>query len=319
MRKSRRSQRGDALITTSLALVVLIILSVMLARYLQTLSYQNRANLALTRIENVVDAMQRAYMANMVLGVAPNSINAYPGNGAALIAAGYLENCIAADEANGLCINRLKLPWVDSSNNDETIDITTFIDPADNHPAFTVTFSLGNIYPVKQRNIIRTRISQLPDYTEDGSNNVTITYTRPGSEVSLENLVRRDGSTPMTADWDFGDVYLDNVKDISFTGISDRTALTGSLKLGSVLVSSSAGVSVAYNTCQAGYTPQIEVWTQSLGTSTLQYNVKAFASWYVDDGSKWIVHFRSTAENSSGTKTYYYTGTVVYATWCDFS
>lgn len=319
MKHLLKRQRGDAIVSTALALVVIILVMTMLAKVAQQLRYETTASVALGRVEGVRDAMQRAYMENIILGVAPDSSTAYPANGAALVTGGQIEECLAADEMDGYCINRLKLPWVDSDNNDEMIDVTAITDPSDGYPAFTLSFSLANVYPLQLRNMIRSRMSQLPTFTEDSTNTVTITFTRPASEVSLENLVKRDGTTTMTDDWDVGSVYLDNVKDMSYTDLSDRTGMTGLLKLGSVVITSSAGKRVNKQTCPTGYKAEIEVWTQSLGTSTLQYNVKNFASWYVGNTDYWQIYFKSTAENASGTKSYFYEGTVVYATWCDFS
>lgn len=319
MKRTLKRQGGNAIISVSIALVFMTLALIMLMKLFERFKYENTANITFNRIVDVRDAMQRAYMANMIAGIAPNDATAYPENGAALIATGTLEDCTEDDEANGYCINHLKLPWVDSDNIDEKIDVTRITDSSDSYPAFTLSFSLANVYPLSLRNIIRSKISQLPSFKENSTNTVTIKFTRPASEVSLDNLVRRDGSTTMTADWDVGSVYLDNVKDMSYTNLTDRTGITGMLKLGSVLVNSSAGVAVPKPNCPSGYSPQIEVWTQSLGASTLQYNVKNFASWYVDNTTTWQVFFKSTAESSTGNKSYFYEGTVVYATWCDFS
>ncbi|MFC5079639.1 hypothetical protein VTH8203_00840 [Vibrio thalassae] len=321
---SIKRQQGDILVGTLISLVILIIVTLMLAQAAKQWQYEQTAAVAVNRITVVQDAMQRGYINAITQGVAPNNIAAYPASRANLIALDLIEACSIGQEIAGQCIDQTKLPWVTMTNADQLMTITPFIDPSDNYPAFNITFSIANIAPMKKRMIIRNAISQLPNYTEDAAGNVTIAFTRPGSSVAQDNLVRRDGTAPMTADWDYGNFdlnnvkYINNVDDISFKNITDRTALTGSIKLGSVVISNSSGVLVAKPACPSGYTAQIQVWTVSLGTTDLQYNVKNFASWDVDSGNHWRIYFRSTAENSSGNKSYFYQGVVAYGTWCDF-
>ncbi|MDF9399135.1 hypothetical protein [Vibrio sp. 1180_3] len=320
-----RKQSGDALLATLMALVILIVISIMIAKAARVWQYELIAKTAVKRINTVHEAMQRAYIDGITVGTPPTSIATYPADATALISQGYLNDCTIAQENAGQCISLVKLPWVTTGNADQLMTIAPFIDPADNYPAFRITFSLAGIQPLKKQMIIRKEISQLPSYTEDASGNVTMQFTRPGSSIAQDNLVRRDGTTKMTNDWDYGNFDLNNVKyindvdDISFKGVTDRTALTGSIKMGSTIVTNSSGKTITKPSCPVGYSPQIQVWTVSLGTTDLQYNVKNFAAWDVNSGANWKVYFRSTAENSSGTRTYFYQGVVGYATWCDFS
>ena len=119
---------------------------------------------------------------------------------------------------------------------------------------------------------------------------------------------------------DYGGFYLDNVRDISFTGLTDRTALTGTVKVGSLVTSGATGTSVAKPTCPTDYQPRIEVAVKGITAtgSDLPYNLKAVAAWAVDNGVDWLVRYRATGEDVDGVKTYFDDGAVTYFTWCDF-
>ncbi|MGR5296810.1 hypothetical protein ACPV5U_24350 [Vibrio mediterranei] len=323
-----KRQKGLTAVEALFGVILLTAFGIAAMQALQRLSYETTAEVALKRIINISDVMQRAYIDSITRGTAPNDITSYPQDVAALIAQSRIPNCSVAQEFAGQCIHEAKLPWVTTTNADQMMTITRFIDPVDNFPAFRISFSLAGIPSITQRNVIRNRISTLPNYTENAANTVTITYSRPGSAVSLENLVARDGSTPMTADWDYGGFDLNNIRhindvnDMSFEGVNDRTALTGSIKIGSARIDSNGGISVDKPSCPTtpiAYTPQIQVWTVALSTSNLVYNVKGFAAWEVDQGSTWQIFFRSIAEDNNGNQGYFYEGVVAYATWCDFA
>lgn len=320
--KKAKYQRGMSLLSVSMALIVVIIVGTMLAYLAQLNKYERIAYVSLKRIETVHDAMQRAYMDAVTTGTPPNAINAYPVDAASLVAGGYINSCSTVNESAGLCINNLKLPWVALNNTDQMITISTALDPVDNFPTFELKFSVSGLNPIKLRNIVRSKISELPNYTDDGSGNISVRFNRPGSTVMLQNMVRRDGTTPMTSDWDFGNHHLDNVKDISFNGMNDRTAITGSVKLGSAFIANSAGIRVDQPSCPNGYFPKIEVWSIAMGgtdVNQLPYNTRSFAAWYVKhSNTHWQLYYRTLGENSAGTATFFYQGAVAYATWCDF-
>ncbi len=324
----RKRQKGLTAVEALFGVIVLTIFGIASMQVFQRWSYETTAEVALKRIINISDVMQRAYIDSITRGTAPNDINAYPQDVASLIAQSWIPNCTPAQELAGQCIHEAKLPWVTTANTDQMMTVTRFADPIDNFPAFRISFSLAGIPSITQRNVIRNRISTLPNYTENAANTVTLTYTRPGSAVALENLVSRDGSNPMTADWDYGGFDLNNVRhindvnDISFEGVTDRTALTGSVKIGSSRIDTNGGINVPKPTCPTTpitYEPQIQVWTVALSTSNLVYNVKGFAAWEVDQGTSWQVFFRSIAEDTNGNQGYFYEGVVGYATWCDFA
>ncbi|QFT13400.1 hypothetical protein [Vibrio sp. THAF190c] len=315
----RKKQKGDLLVNVALGLIVLIVIAVSGARVLRNLKQEQLANIAVNRIMTVQDAAQRHFMESVLSGSAPDSLNNYPLNINELIADGYIDACSDANEVAGLCLNQTKLPWVTAGNADVVLNLVRFSDPADNYPAFRLSFDISNIQPIRFRNVVRSKLIEIPNYTEAGGV-VTITFTRPGTAVTMDSLVSRDGSDPMTADWDYGGFYLDNVRDISFTGLTDRTALTGTVKVGSLVTSGATGTSVTKPTCPTDYQPRIEVAVKGITAtgSDLPYNLKAVAAWAVDNGVDWLVRYRATGEDVDGVKTYFDDGAVTYFTWCDF-
>lgn len=315
----KNKQRGDLLINVALGLVVIIVLLVAGAHLLRNFKNEQLANVAVKRIETIADAAQRHFMQSIIAGNATDSLNNYPINTAELITDGFIDPCSNADELAGLCLNITKMPWVDALNADVFVTLTRFTDPADNYPAFNLSFDISNITPIKFRNIVRSKMIRFPDYTEAGGV-ITIGFTRPGTAVTMDNLVKKDGTEPMLNDWDYGGFYLDNVRDISFSGVNDRTALTGSVKVGSLVTSGTSGTSVPKPTCPSDYVARIEVSVKGVTAvgSALPYNLKAVASWAVDNGTDWLVRYRATAEDVNGVKTYFHDGAVTYFTWCDF-
>lgn len=319
--KMRSKQKGAFLISVGLGLGALIVIGMVIAHAMRQAGYEQKANLAYTRIETVHDAMQAAYMHAIQTGTTPDSLTAYPDSADSLIALGFISECTEDDEFDGLCINQIKLPWVDTSNNDQRIEILTSIDPTDNYPVFRLNVSIQGLQPVQLRNIVRAKLAQLPNFTDDGTGNLSFQFKRPGSSFAFENLVSRAGDTTMLDTWDYGAQYLDNVKDISFTGITDRSAITGMVKFGSEFIGNNAGKTVEKPSCPAGYQPAIEVWAVGAGgdnENNLAYNMRSFAAWYVDNGISWQLYFRVLGENSNGTPTFFYEGAVTYATWCEF-
>lgn len=313
--------KGFTVVQMVITITMLTIIFASLAKVKINNGYYTFASITEKRVETVVNAMQQAYMANISSGTSSDSTSAYPSDIDSLIDAGFLSSCSEEDEESGDCINNAKLPWIDSDGNDEQMVIAVTSNATDNYPQFTITFDISTIEPYAKRAIVKSRLSQIPSFTYDDGV-VTLTFQRPGNTVNDENLVARDGTRSMTNDWDFGDVnlnnvkYLNNVQDISIKGVTDRTVLTGLRKTGSLVITSSAGATVTKPDCPDNYTPEIELSLIGLGVTDVEYSIKGFATWKVESSDYWTVYFRSTAENESGTKKYFYEGTVKYDTWC---
>lgn len=193
-------------------------------------------------------------------------------------------------------------------------------------PEFALTFSMASIASDKDFNNIKRELTKLPGYTFDSTTEeVSIAYQRPANIVSLNNKVSRDGSTPMTADWDYGGFdlnnirYINQVEDISIKDVTDRTVLTGLRNTGSVQINRDTGYGVDKPNCPTGYTPRIEVWKIGTGVDKVIYEPRNDVAWYVDSGTKWTIHYKVSGKHSasaSTSHTWLHEGIVGYTTWC---
>ncbi|MGX8249139.1 hypothetical protein ACWS7J_27435, partial [Escherichia coli] len=68
--------------------------------------------------------------------------------------------------------------------------------------------------------------SAIPQSSITG-NVVMARYGKPGSEPALAAFLKKDGSTPLTGEWNVGGQGISNVKDITINGMNNRTVLSG--------------------------------------------------------------------------------------------
>ncbi|WP_431787499.1 hypothetical protein [Vibrio harveyi] len=237
-----------------------------------------------------------------------------------LQSAGYIPTCSGTDQANGLCVDSTVLPWGTGSG--EEITISRRLD-AQGYPQAVISFDLSTESREDMRRRFRSQLSRLFGYLENASGQVTYAIDRPSQALMMDGFVSRDGDRDMTGtDWDYGGTAtLDNVVDVSYTGITDRTAITGLLKNGSKIVTSSAGVPVSKPTCPSGYTPTITTYLVGIGYDTEYTEVGNVDTWYTDSGSStWTVFLRFAAldlTHSASVRTWHHRGSVGYFTWCD--
>lgn len=126
---------------------------------------------------------------------------------------------------------------------------------------------------------------------------VSATYGRPGTEPALENLVRRDGTTSLTSEWDVGGYGISNVKDMTITGLTNRTVVQG-LNYSTVVQNSGT---VSKLTCPSGYTNHIFVSPVAMNYNGYPFNnFGGFEARYNDLGTYIQAYVRVYAKNSSG-------------------
>ncbi|WP_210467457.1 hypothetical protein [Vibrio crassostreae] len=254
----------------------------------------------------------------LVDNTASTDITIYPQNMAELQAGGLIPVCSAADFQNQLCVDYTVLPW--GAGAGEQIIISRRLD-ANGFAQATITFNVNTEQREDMRRLFRRELGKVFGYTEDAAGQVTYTIDRPSESVMLSGFVSTDGQTPMQpGSWDFGgSTTLDNVQDISFAGITDRTAITGLLKNGSVSVTNLGGVRVTKPSCPATYSPTITTYLIGLGGNTEYSEVGNFDTWYEDISStEWSVHIRFAGLRvGQTTRAWHYVGGVGFFTWCD--
>lgn len=74
---------------------------------------------------------------------------------------------------------------------------------------------------------IMAGIIPLASQSGSGRTIITATYGKPGSEPALESMVRRDGSRTLTAEWDVGGQGISNIRDMTISGLTNRTVMSG--------------------------------------------------------------------------------------------
>lgn len=316
--KSLKKQYG--LLTIDVLLGYTAILSMLVAGsyFFQQEINKARGKLSQDRISYVIDQISRYYMNKTIVeGLSPKDPTAFPDSWTQLIDGHYIDSC---DNTTGLCTDYRYLPWGPGENGQE-ITLTHKIDSY-GYPEIELSFDISTETHLGRQRTIRSYLSSIPTYQEDGDTGlVTYRIQRPGMAIQLDSFVRTDGTTPMKDHWDYGtDFYLDNVADMSLSGITDRTVLTGLLKAGSVSISSSEGVEVEKPDCPVGYEPEISSYFIGLGGSAVYTEIGNIDTWTSDAGESWKVHvrFAGLLDGDSARK-WHNRGNVGFLTWCDFA
>ncbi|MDN2483974.1 hypothetical protein [Vibrio agarivorans] len=320
MSSLKRQKGAIMLIDLGIGLVVVLFVIVSITMYLRAETEKKVAEAARERVEFTIDRIQQHYMDRMIVdGNAANDINNYPSQYNDLITREYIEECSDADARNHLCVDLSVMPWGNGAGED--ISISRRLDSY-GYPEALIEFNIDSEPREKMQRLFRGQLNRIPGYVEDASGNVSIRIPRPGQAMDYDNLVSRDGERDMTGtSWNYGGTAtLDNVVDMSFTGITDRTAISGLLKNGSVRVTSSSGTSVAKPSCPDGYHPTITTYVIGVGGNKEYTELGNIDTWYVNGTSNWTVHLRFAGldpSDSSSERAWHYNGSVGYFTWCD--
>ena len=325
MKKNRmKRQSGFTLVELSIVLVAVSILMTTYYSLLIDKALNSEATAVKSRVVYIVEQLQRFYMDKIVSGVSPNDIAAYPATLSELeTVGGYIEPCDPADVIAGNCYDYKYLPFGGQDNGEEII-LTRQVD-ASGYPEFTLTFSLKDIVDDRKYLKLKDQLSRIPSFTIDASDNVTLRYSRPANAIHFQNLVPRDGSEKMTADWDYGGYdlngvrFINEVENISVKGMNDRTLVSGLSRTGVIAVRTSTGEPIPKPMCPDGYTPQIAVWSGGVGVTNILYSPSNEAVWAnVGTASHWTVFYKvNTATSSTDSKRKWsYEGIVGYSTSC---
>lgn len=312
---TRRKQRGILLVDVMLGVILFIFLLTAFARYQNHQYLVTQAEMAKTRVNYIIDKAKSYYMARIVVdGNDPADSANFPSSYDDLTDAGYINECSSSDESSNLCVDYSNLPIGEG----EVINFTVSSD-SDGYPVLDLDFDLGQETNQSKKNLLLENLSGVAGFSMDSDDNVTISVTRPGSAATYENFVKRDGSTAMTGDWDYGSsATLENVVDITFEGITDRTAITSLFKNGSTYIDSSSGYSVSKPDCPSGYSPTITTYFIGTGGSTEYTEVSNIDTWFESNSSTWDIFVRFAAyDSSTGGRSWVYQGNVGYFTWCD--
>ena len=309
-----KTQSGFLMLDLLIGMVVILIVLSIWAKWQNTQYLENQARMVEQRLEHIIDKSQQYYMSRVIVdGNATTDTDNYPSDYIDLTDAGYIDECSDSEQADYKCVDYSDLPV----GGGEEVDFNVTTD-TDGWPVLELSFDISNEPSEKQKYLVQKTVGQIPGYTMNNEI-ITITVSRPGTALAYDSLVHTDGSVPMENNWDYGGVALENVSDIAFTDLTDRTAITGLLKNGSEYIDSSIGVTVAKPSCPSGYSATISTYFIGTGGDTQYAEVSNIDTWWESSSaSNWTIHTRFIGRNIVDSNlSLIYQGNVGYFTWCD--
>ena len=166
--------------------------------------------------------------------------------------------------------------------------------------AVTVAQSGGNNVVISTSSTdvgIRGMMARAIPLATVSGNTVTATYGKPGTEPALASLLHRDGSQPLSANWDVGGYSVANVNDMTFTGLDNRTVM-GGLTYTSIQ-NNQDGVSKI--TCPSGRNAKVFVTPVSWSNNGSPFDGMGSVEARYDDYGTWVrVYLRVWAKLSNG-------------------
>lgn len=216
----RRKQSGFTLIELSMVLPVILFVGMIIFNEMR----QQRIEAAAEQQGNrIIELFAKAAERYQVLAKTNNTISPtnFPSSIQVLINEGYIGNCAASDASSGNCRPMTETLWGD------VISVRTYgVAGNPTIPRFELTIPLAKV-PAEQRNDVAAGLlSSLPFATVSGTN-IVAEIGRPGTEVSHDNFYMLDGSRALKGDMNAAGHSIENVKDLSISGLTNRTVLSG--------------------------------------------------------------------------------------------
>ncbi|WP_199438459.1 prepilin-type N-terminal cleavage/methylation domain-containing protein [Vibrio owensii] len=216
--KGFNKHKGFTLIEIAIVIAFLSILAIGGIKVGQSLARDSSAQVVKSRIEYVMDTVDRYYMHRVsVDGVGSQDPAAFPPSVAALQSTGFIPPCAPAQAAAGLCIDYGVIPFTSLAGG-QPITLASRLSGAE--PLLDISFPLSTITTDDLRVAVIAALSSIPGFTIDGSDNVTIVMQRPGQLAQLAGFVKTDGTEEMIADWNTGPHDINVGGDLSSSNLS---------------------------------------------------------------------------------------------------
>ncbi|MGR5187008.1 hypothetical protein ACPV3S_15845 [Photobacterium damselae] len=273
----RKQQQGFMLMGMLIALGFATIFFSMIAENMvikqirdqQAIPYKERLLNLKNQIENY-QAVQFQANSNMV-----NSPQLFPRNLKELETKGFLPKCSPTDISQGRCADINKTPW------DSTISYQIKGTP----PFAEITIPLpnkssdGRLY-----NAFTSVLGSLPDIRFNSSETALLWRINrisdlPAFSAQLDQYVKRDGSTPLTKDWDVGNRAITNATDFSIRLQNGKQQRLGIGTVGFLI--GKHGQRINKHSCANGLVPDLII-----GVKDLQ--AQHYGNHYSADGSRKI-------------------------------
>lgn len=255
-----RKQRGMGLLDVLFAIALLGLIYTGIAKWALINKEKNAAQDYRTRIEHVVEALQKYQYQQKIIKPPVAVIDQFPTNLNALMTSSeqFWINCTAADEAARRCIRPDYLPWSSRRIGYEAGRKTVTIGSDLRDIAYAkLTFPLSStaIQPI-YRAKWATELLKVPYSKALSNGDITVMVYDPLLSQLYDEFLQRDGSVKLTDDWDVGgDHGITNAKDYTIKN-SDGTQKLVSSGLVNI-VSVEHGDKVSKPSCPVGLFPKI--------------------------------------------------------------
>lgn len=216
----RKSQSGFTLIELSIVLPVLIFVSMIVYNEMRQQRIDSAAEQQGLRIAELFSKAAERYQVTSKSNNTVTPTN-FPSSIQVLINEGYIRNCTVSDASAGNCRPMTETLWGDA------ISVRTYgVAGNPTIPRFELTIPLAKV-PADQRNDVAAGLlSSLPFATVSGTN-IVAEIGRPGTEVAHDNFYMLDGSRALKGNMNAAGYAIENVKDLSISGLTNRTVLSG--------------------------------------------------------------------------------------------
>lgn len=213
-------QRGFTLIELMIVLSILATFSFLYSQDQQEQRIYEKSISQAKRIEDLLIKAGERYQVNAKAGggITPSY---FPSSIQVLLNEGYLSNCTAAQHASGVCAPMTYTLW------GEVITSRAYgVGGNPSIPRFEITIPLAKV-PLQQRDQVASIMLERLPFAKVSGNNIITEIGRPGTEIAHDGFYLLDGSRPLTGDMQAAGKAIENVRDISINGLTNRTVLSG--------------------------------------------------------------------------------------------
>jgi type II secretory pathway pseudopilin PulG len=181
----------------------------------------------------------------------------------------YIPTCKVKDNQKGLCELIDQLPWGDGSQKIQyQVKRTTGITPAYYYAEITLPLpSKSDDSSIREYNVYTEVLSRLPGirFSPDEQSliwRINRLGNIPAFEALMSEYVKKDGTTPLTADWDIGNKSFTNVKEVFVKGSNGKNIRLSEGVVGTLVGKN--GDIIPKHDCAAGLTPDLIISIKDL-------------------------------------------------------
>ncbi|OLF56813.1 hypothetical protein BTN33_22770 [Aeromonas veronii] len=204
-------------------MVVLSILSIAAFYVFEDQKEQRLFDKSVSQVKRIEDVLIKASERYQVQSKSGGGVTPayFPASIQVLLNEGYLSGCTPTESTSGVCAPMTHTLW------GEPITARAYgVGGNPSIPRFELTIPLAMI-PISQRDqVAATMLERLPFAKVTGTNIIT-EIGRPGTEISHDGFYLLDGSRPLTGSMKAAGNAIEDVKDMTIDGLSNRTMLSG--------------------------------------------------------------------------------------------